>query len=382
MNILFVAGKMPTISFAHVKIVIDIITEFKTYGHNCIISGVSDENSFEEENGILMHRYCDSDEKNRGLMHKNYATELCGIINKYEIGILIATIFPFGAAQAVFANENIACDKYILQVDPWGLHEQETFFIKTQPERIAQEKELFDKAKYIFTTACLFEQYIQNAHYKMYTKKMCVLEFPTIKAHEDNKTGVFDFNSDYFNILFAGLLDDNYRNPEKFLDVLCKNSFKLPRTSKELRLYFLGGSKSKIALDFSNRFPNNIFVGGRVELPVAIGTMQKADVLLSIGNVFTNQVPSKIFDYFSLGKPILHVKKIEKCTSIKYLDRYPLKHIFDENKEPNLNGLGEFLNDAIGKNVDFKTVRALYEEFTPEYVAKKMENIICCDSTQ
>ena len=49
-------------------------------------------------------------------------------------------------------------------------------------------------------------------------------------------------------------------------------------------------------------------------------TMQaQADVLLNLGNAVDNQLPSKLFDYFAAGKPVLHLCVIENDPALPYL---------------------------------------------------------------
>ena len=52
------------------------------------------------------------------------------------------------------------------------------------------------------------------------------------------------------------------------------------------------------------------------------------------GNKVDNQVPSKIFDYISLGKPIINVYTSEKDPALEYLKQYPLAlNISETNKK-------------------------------------------------
>ena len=50
----------------------------------------------------------------------------------------------------------------------------------------------------------------------------------------------------------------------------------------------------------------------------------ETDVLINIGNSVDNQMPSKIFEYISTGKPIINIYKSPECPTLKYLARYPL----------------------------------------------------------
>ncbi|MEG1896227.1 MAG: hypothetical protein RR162_08295, partial [Oscillospiraceae bacterium] len=88
-----------------------------------------------------------------------------------------------------------------------------------------------------------------------------------------------------------------------------------------------------------------------------------------------NQVPSKIFDYFSMGKPILNVQKIPDCPSREYFDRYPLSFTFDEN-HPDIEGMGEFIIKAKGESMDFTEVEKLFPTATAGYGVDVIEKII------
>jgi hypothetical protein len=101
--------------------------------------------------------------------------------------------------------------------------------------------------------------------------------------------------------------------------------------------------------------------------------MDSADVLFNISNTLDNQVPSKIFDYFSMGKAILNLQKIENCPAQEYFDRYPVCHTVKEFEQSDSGTLLEFLQGAKGKKVDFDTVKQIYGTATVDYVAKAME---------
>ena len=51
---------------------------------------------------------------------------------------------------------------------------------------------------------------------------------------------------------------------------------------------------------------------------------KNADILVSLGNFYDNQMPSKLFVYFGSGKPVLHLAVSESDPTLPYLARYPL----------------------------------------------------------
>ena len=95
-------------------------------------------------------------------------------------------------------------------------------------------------------------------------------------------------------------------------------------------------------------------------------------MLFNISNKIDNQVPSKIFDYFAMGKPILNLQRIENCPAAEYFAKYPLVHNLQEWKSAEVAELKNFLENAKGRNVDFATVKELYRTATVEYVAESM----------
>ena len=86
-------------------------------------------------------------------------------------------------------------------------------------------------------------------------------------------------------------------------------------------------------------------------------------------------MPSKIFDYFSLGKPVLNVQKIDNCPSREYFDRYPLSFTLTD-RTPDVQGMKEFLLSAKGRCVSYDTVLELFYDATLEYAADKCEKIL------
>jgi hypothetical protein len=51
--------------------------------------------------------------------------------------------------------------------------------------------------------------------------------------------------------------------------------------------------------------------------------MREADVLVNIGNVTPFELPSKLVEYVSIGKPILNIVRSENDSSVEFLEAYP-----------------------------------------------------------
>ena len=100
----------------------------------------------------------------------------------------------------------------------------------------------------------------------------------------------------------------------------------------------------------------------------------RADVLVSLGNTYDNQMPSKLFGYFATGKPVLHLAVSENDPTLPYLARYPLAlvlHRKDGVTPGTVAKLHSWLHNVQGHALPFAQTARLYPEFTPEKVAEE-----------
>jgi hypothetical protein len=198
------------------------------------------------------------------------------------------------------------------------------------------------------------------------------VDFPNVKAKADTQDkaaeSAIEFDSGYINILFGGVVADSFRSPEYALKVLSS----LFDRGEKVRIYFMGTNNSAVLDEYMVKYPQNVFFKEKVSADIALVTMEKADVLFNISNKIDNQVPSKIFDYFAMGKPILNLQRIENCPAAEYFAKYPLVYNLQEWKSADVAELKEFLENAKGRDVDFATVKELYKTATVEYVAESM----------
>ena len=100
----------------------------------------------------------------------------------------------------------------------------------------------------------------------------------------------------------------------------------------------------------------------------------RADVLVSLGNTYDNQMPSKLFGFFATGKPVLHLAVSENDPTLPYLARYPLAlvlHRKDGVTPGTVAKLHSWLHNVQGHALPFAQTARLYPEFTPEKVAEE-----------
>ena len=304
----------------------------------------------------------------------SYIRQLKQIIAEEKPDRIIVTYMPTEFAYEVFKLKT-DCPKYAYQLDPWGLYEASDANF-TKEERISQEAEMFSLSEGVFTTRQLFDQYKEHENYKPYVEKITTVEFPniTIPPEASVNKSVLDFDAKNGNVLFSGVIDDAYRSPEMFLNCIEDRFLK---SDYPIKFWFLGTCTSESLIGYSKKYPEKIKLHDRVTPKEANATLQAADFLLNIGNTMTNQVPSKIFDYFSSGKPIINVQKIANCPAREYFDKYPLSFVFDETDNVDVqNRLEQFINENRNKSISFDLVKDIFADSTPEYVSERILNIL------
>ena len=276
---------------------------------------------------------------------------------------------PAWAEKVMIESKITDSKKIIYQTDPYGMHQ-----LCSEEQRSVQEKqelENFERVKHIFTTTLLEKEYRKHEKYSAFSEKITGAEFPNIRPPHTAKKSPVQFAREDTNIVFCGMLDDSYRSPEGFFSAFSPLFESMPY----VKFHFWGNITSRSIYTFAEKYPDNIFIHQPVDSETAAAIQNDADFLLNIGNSVSNQVPSKIFDYFSLGKPIINIQKIENCPARDYFDRYPLVCNFEEYA-PDITELSEFIRHAKGRTVSFDKVRQIYHTATTEYVAGLLKNIL------
>ena len=415
MKILFSVGEIEKDFNANTKIVLQTAEKLARYGHSCVIAGVcnafpvnettaagvricrlpavfpvvNSSEKFErfvatakDRNSARMQfvkkhplasvfqyiRYTDFYRKNTE--QPRYLKQMKQLTEEFLPDAVICVTKPVNSLETVM-NGAINCPKYIWQLDPWGLH------CLDNPEdsrgAVALETAAFGRAEHIFTTPVLQRQYLEKDEYRPYAEKISAVEFPNIRRPAVTDTApATEFDSDYINLLFSGIIADEYRSPEYMLASLAP----LFEAGEKIRIYFMGTNNSNSLDSYRTAYPDNIKTIDKVPVDTAFATMERADVLVNISNTVDNQVPSKIFDYFSMGKPVLNLQKIPNCPAQPYFDRYPLRFTISENKKTDLGRLKQFLYNAKNSRLEFDRVAQIYPDATVDAVASHIADTI------
>lgn len=208
----------------------------------------------------------------------------------------------------------------------------------------------------VFTTQLLMQEYQHDEELLPYLTKISVLQFPKIREHTD-QSGQLTSRKRllYAGTLYAGrnhrfLIDLKRMLPENYDIVFCGNCDN-NSNMEELK------ESGIICLGYCDP--------SKLENEISTSSM-----LINIGNIVHNQLPSKVIDYISTGKPIINIFQIDACPSLDVLKDY--KYCLSI-KASDLLSMKEtvqrFCLQYAEARMPWASIKELYREYTPEYVS-------------
>lgn len=179
------------------------------------------------------------------------------------------------------------------------------------------------------------------------------------------------------DIYFFGTLYIHNRSPKYFIKLFSKllNSSSQNKKNFSLKIY-ASGSGAKYVEKIKKKH-KQIEVNGYLNDSRLYKAYKNSDILLSIGNKDISQFPSKIIEYVSTGKPIIHTYKNLNDPVLSFLKNYNnCITVFESKKdfEYNLHLLQNFVKNL--KLLPLDDICTKYNEFKPSYIKKILENRI------
>ena len=188
-----------------------------------------------------------------------------------------------------------------------------------------------------------------NNYFPILNGKSTVLS-PVFSIDENILTENFDFSKRPLKIAYFGVLTFGVRTPHNFLAFF--NNLELDEV--ELHWYMNEDSK-KMVKNASSININNIF-HDMVPRKEALSLMlSEYHALLNIGNTNPFQLPSKVVEYLSTGKPIIHFSEINNDSAESILEVRHNTIIISENSEPGV--IKREINDKLFADNDLTAVK-------------------------
>ena len=289
--------------------------------------------------------------------------------NKFDIVVSVA--LPFSTIEIGRSiKQSYPNIKWVpLLFDPFAFDE----IIDRKEHRIRYQKEVY--SYHYANKIMLLSQSRNDYESSEFKQKIVYFDLPNIRPLFFNSDyPYFPFNSQKINCLFLGNLYLVQRHPKFLFELINK-------LSDDIVVYIIGGlidiPRSYI-YEWEEKLNGKLIYCGRVSQEEAINSMLKADVLINLGNVTSNQCPSKLIDYICTGKPIINISKIKQCTSKRCLEKYDNKFELTENEQITaelISTLTLFLRNAKNKpNVPYDQIRKTFNEYTIDEMIKKFEN--------
>lgn len=213
-------------------------------------------------------------------------------------------------------------------------------------------RKLYKQADAVFVLEC--HKYYWLEKYKQFKSKLEIVDLPLLKPTDDFKGE----RQKKIKFVYSGVLNENYRSPKKVIETFCAFDFdfQFDFYSKGCEAYLQSIENSKI------------IINGYVKQEELKKSLFESDFLVNIGNARSNSLPSKLINYISYCKPIIHFSMQENDICETYLKKYPEAFVVPYGKK-----IDEY-KDALyffvkkkKKNFSFEEVERLFEMNLPSY---------------
>ena len=283
----------------------------------------------------------------------------------YDVVIPISG--SYDAVAAVLMSK-IKAKKVFWQVDPcadnWLRKKAEV------KKGIKLERKIAKSFDAIFTDELYYRSLISHIQ-GLYRKKVHVIKMPLllIRNEKQKKNKGFVGSENRVDCVFCGLIYAGIRDPQYTYRV-----FDCLGNDNNITLHMYG-----VDDDGTVQCSKSLVFHGRVQMDEAARVVYNADILVNIGNIMTNQIPSKVFEYIATGKPIINICKNKNCPTIHLLEKYPnsLSIIEDDSQfDEQIKKVKSFIYNNKGKILGGAEIRKNYHEYTPEECAKVIKELL------
>ncbi|HOV68872.1 MAG TPA: hypothetical protein PLZ84_00945 [Clostridia bacterium] len=216
------------------------------------------------------------------------------------------------------------------------------------------------------------EHRYNNPVYDSVREKIHYVDFPTFITSKNDICDKRNTDNSKIVMTYAGTLDREYRNPELLLEALTGISSSVGA----IELNIFGKHNCNNIFNKYNNTPLfRINDYGFMPHESVLEKMYESDFLINISNKIQNAVPSKIFELFSTGKPIISVIFDKNDITTRYFEQYI--YVFNINAWESISyqtdKLLDFIKKHKGLNYSTDQILARYYQNTPSYTVNIIE---------
>ncbi|MCR5540819.1 MAG: glycosyltransferase [Ruminococcus sp.] len=333
------------------------------------------------QNNVFRCRYRENlkkiNEKIRRITKNSRIQYFCVLIDSLiirKVDKIIAEINPDTIVTVCYPFMNIIIGERIKKKYPnikWYAYYLDPYFSNPQysfssTSYIAKkEKNKLKLADRVIMLKWMKKKYIEMnvvANSIIYDVNLPISYYKCVNSCRDDKK---------MNLVHIGTLYRNIRDPSSVL-----NCFADIVKGSELNynLYLVGrnvGFSDDQIDNWKNAFNDKLSITGSVEPQNVRYYYDLADILISIGNNNSLQMPSKILQYIGTGKPIIHFYKVNNCPVKELLSGYSNALCVSET-DMDSSKIKEFIiKKGKASPLSYNNIMQMYSEYDLNTIAKK-----------
>ncbi len=282
------------------------------------------------------------------------------IENNYDV--IISVSLPFTSHLCAYIiNKRFQADWYMDIGDPFTLKiksPENNKYIYTYLNKFFEKKFYKNASKIIFT-----HKEVANQHQKKFeidsSKIFIGHPISSINQKYIENSNNFNYKSSPIKIGYFGAFTNSVREPNNYL-----NKIEEILEDHVEHEWYINEESKKYFSSIKNNATHKFFdiVPRKQALEIMVNEIH---VLLSIGNFNKFQMPSKVIEYISLGKPVLHYAEIHDDPLYSFDDLFENLKII--NNKTSKNELNMYL-----KNIKEKKFNLNLENFNNNFSASKL----------
>jgi len=281
-----------------------------------------------------------------------------------EYDLIISVSLPFSSHLAAYFINKRNKKKWIMDIgDPFSLKqnalENNKYLYKSLNYYF--ENKFFNLAEQIIFTHS--EAAAEHSKFFHISNEKVLIGNP-ISSFDENiffNSKKFNYSSLPINIGYFGILTKGVRSPIE--------TIKFFKNSDIFFNWFTNQDSKNIVLQTNLDLANHKFFE-IVDRDEALKKMSSSmHCLLSIGNLNSSQLPSKVIEYISTGKPVIHFAEIKNDPVIKLADKF--QNLIVINKDSKLSQTLDQLN-FVFQNINSFEKNYFLENFTAQAITKKL----------
>jgi|GEM_PF-6624764 hypothetical protein len=298
---------------------------------------------------------------------------LRSIIRTCQIDIIINVCYPLEACLPVlkYITHYKKSFQWILyMLDPFATN---YYYMSRYPmeDLLNFQSKIFEKADKIIVTSPIMNE-LKSLNKDTVLDKFQVLNFPKIiRPYISPAVDDIWLDLHYINCIFVGKFNKETRNP-LFLFRMFEGL-----NNERIRLYIIGEERESWS-EYLSPMDDHIIFYGTKSREAAVNAQLRANILVNVGNRMNNQLPSKLLEYISMGKPIINFYQRKDCPSLEYMALYPVcLNIYQEPPDDNriLRKLRNFIMHNRRVNISYRYIRNKFYYCTLDYVSSEFLNL-------